>query len=108
MLVSVGFRQEHIAVITGYSEQKRRLTEKAKEHGWSGVKQIMTIDSSQGDNYMIVFISFFTTRNLVGFMGTRFQAYIDTSRQIKALYFVGQADYWFSDLREVSNSSTIS
>ena len=71
MLVSVGFRREDIAVITGYSEQKRRLTEKAKEHGWSDVKQIMTIDSSQGNKYKIVFISLVTTRNLVGFIGTR-------------------------------------
>ena len=97
-LVSVGFHQEDIAVITGYSYQKRRLTEKAKEHGWSDVKQIMTIDSSQGDEYKIIFVSLVTTRNLAGFMGTLFRACVGTSRQIEALYFVGQADYWFSRL----------
>ncbi|KAM0803554.1 P-loop containing nucleoside triphosphate hydrolase protein [Usnea florida] len=95
-LVSIGFRQEDIAVITGYSEQKRLLTIRAKENGWSGVKQIMTIDSSQGDEYKIIFVSLVTTRNQAGFMGTRYRACVGTSRQIEALYFVGNADYWFT------------
>ena len=92
-LLSVGFNQEDIAVITGYSEQKRRLTEKTKEHGWSDVKQIITIDSSQADEYKIVFISLVTTRNLAGSIDTRSRACVGTSRQIEALYFIGQADY---------------
>ena len=95
-LVSRDFKQEEIAVITGYSEQKRRLTEKAKGNGWAGVQQILTIDSSQGDEFKIVFISLVTTRNLPGFMGTPFRACVGTSRQMEALYFVGQAKYWFS------------
>lgn len=95
-LISVGILQEDIAVITGYSEQKRLLTERAKEHGWSGVKQIMTIDSSQGDEYQIIFVSLVTTRNQAGFMGTRFRACVGTSRQMEAIYFVGKADYWFT------------
>lgn len=95
-LLTVGFVHGDIAVITGYSEQKRLLTERAKEHGWSGVKQIMTIDSSQGDEYKTIFISLVTTRKLAGFMGTRFRACVGTSRQIEALYFVGKEAYWFA------------
>lgn len=94
-LKSIGVPEKDIAVITGYSEQKRQLTERAKEHGWSGVKQIMTIDSSQGDEYQIIFVSLVTTKNQPGFMGTRYRACVGTSRQIEALYFVGKADYWF-------------
>ena len=94
--MSIGFQQSDIAVITGYSEQKRLLTERAKENGWSGVKQIMTIDSSQGDEYQIVFVNLVTTRNQAGFMSTRYRACVGTSRQMEALYFVGNADYWFT------------
>ena len=95
-LVSLGFRQEDIAVITGYSEQKRLLTERAKKNGWSGVKQITTVDSSQGVECRIVFVSLVTTRNMDGCMGTRYRACVGTSRQTEALYFVGNADYWFT------------
>ena len=94
--VSIGFRQKDIAVITGYSEQKRLLTERAKKNGWSGVKQITTIESSQGDECRIVFVSLVTTRNQDGCMGTRYRACVGTSRQMEALYFVGNADYWFT------------
>ena len=95
-LVSIGFQQKDIAVITGYSEQKRLLTQRAKKNGWSGVKQITTIESSQGDDCRIVFVSLVTTRNQDACMGTRHRACVGTSRQMEALYFVGNADYWFT------------
>lgn len=95
-LISIGFLQQDIVVITGYSEQKRLLTKRAEEHGWNGVKQMMTVDSSQGDEYQIIFLSLVTTKNLPGFMGTRFRACVGTSRQVEAIYFVGKADYWFT------------
>ena len=97
-LMALGFGQDDIAVITGYSEQKRLLTERAKAKGWSGVKQIMTIDSSQGDEYKVIFISLVTTTKLPGFMGSLHRACVGTSRQVEALYFVEKGAYWLQRL----------
>lgn len=71
-LISIGFSQQDFAVITGYSEQKRLLTVRAKEHGWSGDKQVMTIDSPKGNEYRVIFVSLVTTKNPPALMGTRF------------------------------------
>lgn len=95
-LKSKGLPGKSIAVCTGYTDQKRLLKVKAKANGWEDVRQIMTNDSSQSDEYKIVILSLVTCQNQAGFMGTLYRACVGTSRQMEALYFVGKAEYWFS------------
>ena len=85
-----------IAVCTGYTQQRKLLMARAKQNGWSDMGVIMTIDSSQGEEFPIVIISLVTTRGQPGFMGTLNRANVATSRQKEALYFVGNAAYWFT------------
>ena len=69
---------------------------RAKAKRWSDVKVIMTVDSSQGEEYDIVIVSLVTTKDQPGFMGSLQRANIATSRLKEALYFVGKATYWFT------------
>lgn len=48
-LIEAGIDRRTVAVLTGYAEQKRLLELKAEERQWAGIKQIATIDASQGD-----------------------------------------------------------
>lgn len=95
-LLRAGAPADSIAICTGYTRQKKLLMDRAKQNGWSNIKMIMTIDSSQGHEYAIVIVSLVTTRGQAGFMGSRYRANVGTSRQTEGLYFVGKKDYWFT------------
>lgn len=51
-LLQAGIPGDTIAVLTGYTEQRRLLKLEAKKRGWENhVKKVMTIDASQGDEF---------------------------------------------------------
>ena len=51
-LLQAGIPGDTIAVLAGYTEQRRLLKLEAKRRGWeSQVKKIMTIEASQGDEF---------------------------------------------------------
>lgn len=51
-LLQAGIPGDTIAVMTGYTEQRRLLKLEAKKGGWENqVKKVMTIDASQGDEF---------------------------------------------------------
>ena len=90
-----GFTPADIAVVTGYARQKKLFMLRAQENGWSQVRQVLTVDSCQGDEYKIVILSLVTTKgNSSGFMSLMNRANVATSRQQGALYLVGQFEYW--------------
>ena len=95
-LINAGMPAESIAVMTGYREQLKKLQDKARWNYWSHIKQILTVDSSQGDEYPIVIMSLVNTRGQPGFMGQRSRANVGTSRQKEAMFFVGQQAFWFN------------
>lgn len=94
-LINAGMPADSIAVMTGYREQLKKLQDKARWNDWSHIKQVLTVDSSQGDEYPIVIMSLVNTRGHPGFMGQRSRANVGTSRQKEAIFFVGQQAFWF-------------
>ncbi|KAL8845849.1 MAG: hypothetical protein Q9221_009017, partial [Calogaya cf. arnoldii] len=95
-ILATGMPASKITICTGYRAQKSPLEAKAKAEGWSDVKVIMTIDSSQGGEFSVVILSLVTTRGEPGFMGSMERANVGTSRQMEQLYIVGKKDCWFA------------
>ncbi|KAL9031628.1 MAG: hypothetical protein Q9180_006790 [Flavoplaca navasiana] len=113
-----GVTKKDIGVMTGYKAQRKLLKKKAQQNGWADIFYIGTIDAFQGSQVPISCLSLVTTRGyrkssvgpsipsinfadvdfLATFMGDRARANVATSRQQEALYFVGQADFWFQSM----------
>ncbi|KAL8716846.1 MAG: hypothetical protein Q9225_005861 [Loekoesia sp. 1 TL-2023] len=93
-LLARGIARLDICVMTGYSAQRKLLWQKAKDNGWTNIKFIGSVDSSQGSQCRVVILSLVTTRGMPAFMGDRPRANVGTSRQREAVYFVGQFKFW--------------
>ncbi|KAL8861845.1 MAG: hypothetical protein Q9178_001714 [Gyalolechia marmorata] len=92
--LSHGMPAKSLCVMTGYTGQKKLLTQLAKDNNWAHIARVLTIDSSQGNEYKVVILSLVTTTNNPGFLGGKNRSNVATSRQSEALYFVGKHEYW--------------
>ncbi|KAL8941920.1 MAG: hypothetical protein Q9211_001615 [Gyalolechia sp. 1 TL-2023] len=93
-LLSSGRKAEDIVVMTGYLDQLGKLKEAARKDGWLHVRRILTVDTSQGDQYRIVIISLVKTNGGPGFLGELERANVACSRAMEAMYFFGSWKFW--------------
>lgn len=96
-LLASGKRPNDICVMTGYLNQLAKLKTASKKDGWSHIKGIISIDTSQGDQYKILIISLVKTSGSPGFIGESERANVACSRAMEAMYFFGAWDFWSKD-----------
>ena len=94
-----------IAVLTGYLWQLENLQKAAKKNGWSDVR-ILSVDTSQGDEFDIVIISLVKTEGGSGFMGGLERANVAVTRCKEARYLVGNWDFWSQRPKNVGKALT--
>ena len=100
-----GKPESSIAVLTGYLWQLENLQKAAKKNGWSEVR-ILSVDTSQGDEFDIVIISLVKTEGRSGFMSGLERANVAVTRCKEARYFVGKWDFWSQRPKNVSRDFT--
>ena len=92
-LLAKGVPASSIAVMTGYLWQLDNLKTRFRAKGWLEVR-ILTVDTSQGDEFEIVIISLVKTGGSHGFMSQPERANVAVTRPKEAIYFVGNWAFW--------------
>ena len=104
-LIANGKPASSIAILTGYLWQLENLQKAARKNGWSEVR-ILSVDTSQGDEFDIVIISLVRTEGGSGFMGGLERANVAVTRCKEARYFVGDWDFWSQRPKNVGQALT--